>query len=131
MPDGTVIKLNDQSFRIPEILFNNKIYDHYELDNFAQKCIEIIDKCDEDLRKNLYNNIILSGGNTLFKGFGQRLRKEIIEFAPISMKKNIRVIDLPEKNIMHGLGLLYFLQYLINILIFGFLKLNIMKVVLL
>ena len=53
MPDGTVIKLNDQSFRIPEILFNNKIYDHYELDNFAQKCIEIIDKCDEDLRKNL------------------------------------------------------------------------------
>jgi actin len=40
----------------------------------------------------------------LFKGFGKRLRKEIIEFAPISMKKYIHVIELPEKRYNAWIG---------------------------
>ncbi|XP_037301792.1 alpha-centractin-like, partial [Manduca sexta] len=41
-----------------------------------------IQKSDMDLRKVLYQNIVLSGGSTLFRGFGDRLLAEIRRLAP-------------------------------------------------
>ena len=40
-------------------------------------CNNSIKKCDEDIRKDLYSNIVLSRGNTLFPGFAERMAKEI------------------------------------------------------
>jgi actin len=34
-------------------------------------------KCDVDLRKDLFENIILSGGNTMFPGIEDRMQKEL------------------------------------------------------
>lgn len=51
-----------------------------------------IQKSDMDLRKVLYQNIVLSGGSTLFRGFGDRLLAEIRRLAPKDMK--IRVSSL-------------------------------------
>eukprot|EP01083_Nonionella_stella_P192391 711196_1 len=34
-------------------------------------------KCDEDIREKLFQNIVLSGGNTMFDGFKERLLKEL------------------------------------------------------
>ena len=34
-------------------------------------------KCDLDIRRQLYGNIILSGGSTMFDGMGDRLLKEV------------------------------------------------------
>jgi len=34
-------------------------------------------KCDVDVRRDLFQNIILSGGSTLFEGMGERLWQEI------------------------------------------------------
>lgn len=45
-----------------------------------------IKKCDIDLRKSLYNSIIVAGGSTLFTGFSDRLHKEIHKGAPKDMK---------------------------------------------
>ena len=45
-----------------------------------------IQKSDMDLRKVLYQNIVLSGGSTLFRGFGDRLLAEIRRLAPKDMK---------------------------------------------
>ena len=36
-----------------------------------------IQACPIDYRKNLYKNIVLSGGSTLFDGFSQRLEKNV------------------------------------------------------
>lgn len=47
-------------------------------------------KCDIDVRRDLYNNIVMSGGTTLFPGLPERLSKEMTELAPSSMK--IKVI---------------------------------------
>lgn len=33
--------------------------------------------CDVDIRPDLYTNIILSGGNTLFPNFDERLKREL------------------------------------------------------
>lgn len=36
-----------------------------------------ISECDIEVRRSMYENILLSGGNTMFEGFGERLKKEI------------------------------------------------------
>lgn len=45
-----------------------------------------IQKSDMDLRKILHQNIVLSGGSTLFRGFGDRLLAEIKRLSPKDMK---------------------------------------------
>nr|XP_056721993.1 uncharacterized protein LOC130492216 isoform X3 [Euleptes europaea] len=46
-------------------------------------------KCDVDLRKVLYANTVLSGGNTMFPGIADRLQNEITALAPRNMKIKI------------------------------------------
>ena len=45
-------------------------------------------KCDVDIRRGLYNNIILSGGSTMFYGIKDRLDKELSALAPSTMELN-------------------------------------------
>lgn len=45
-----------------------------------------IQKSDMDLRKTLYQNIVLSGGSTLLKGFGDRLLSEMKKSLPKDSK---------------------------------------------
>ncbi|MBN3309705.1 ACTY protein, partial [Amia calva] len=48
-----------------------------------------IQKSDMDLRRTLFSNIVLSGGSTLFKGFGDRLLSEVKKLAPKDVKIKI------------------------------------------
>ena len=34
---------------------------------------DAVTKCEMDIRKELFNNIVLAGGNTLFPGFNDKL----------------------------------------------------------
>ena len=52
-------------------------------------------KCDVDIRKDLYANIVLTGGSTIFPGIADRMQKEISALAPPTMK--IKVIAPPER----------------------------------
>ena len=54
-----------------------------------------IGKCDVDIRKDLYNNIVCSGGTTMFEGIAERLQKEIKALAPDS--RTIKIIAPPER----------------------------------
>ena len=38
-------------------------------------------KCDIDIRRDLFRNVILSGGTTMFPGIAERLNKELTSFA--------------------------------------------------
>lgn len=46
-------------------------------------------KCDGDIRKDLYSNIVLSGGTTMFPGLYERLNKEVQAVAGTGMKVRI------------------------------------------
>lgn len=59
-------------------------------------------KCDVDVRKDLYNNIVLSGGTTMFPGIAERLSKEVSALAPSSMK--IKVVAPPERKFSVWIG---------------------------
>jgi actin-related protein len=45
-------------------------------------CYKSAQECDIDIRRDLYSNVILSGGNTLFEGLPERLQKEIDALCP-------------------------------------------------
>lgn len=48
------------------------------LDSIQDLIYKSIQECDDiDFRRELYNNIILSGGNTMFEGIQERLENEI------------------------------------------------------
>ena len=64
----------------------------------------MIQKCDVDIKKDLYNCIILSGGNTMFKGFPERFTKEIKGLVPESMKEEVKVIASPERKFQAWIG---------------------------
>jgi len=47
---------------------------------------ESIMKCDLDIRRDLFGNVVLSGGTTMFPGIADRMNKELVSFAPANMK---------------------------------------------
>ena len=46
-------------------------------------------KCDADLRKNLFGNIVLAGGSTMFPGFVERMEKGITALAQSTTKLTV------------------------------------------
>ena len=46
-------------------------------------------KCDIDVRKDLYENMVMSGGTTMYPGIPERLEKEMVALAPAKMKVKI------------------------------------------
>jgi actin, other eukaryote len=45
-------------------------------------------KCDLGIRRDLYGNVVLSGGTTMFPGIADRMQKELTALAPSSVKAN-------------------------------------------
>ena len=60
LPDGQVITIGSERFRGPEALFQPSFLGMHE------STYNSIMKCDIDIRKDLYANVVLSGGTTLF-----------------------------------------------------------------
>ncbi|CAP23502.1 Protein CBG03145 [Caenorhabditis briggsae] len=88
LPDTTKVELSNSLFRAPEVLFKPDLIGT-EWPGMAHLINQSIMKCDIDLRQTLYSNIVLSGGTTLFKGFGDRLLGEVRKIAPSDGKIRI------------------------------------------
>ena len=88
LPDGNAIKIGEEKSLAPEILFNPSIIGSEHL-SFQEMIVTSINKVDIDLRKNLFNNILISGGNTLFKGIQEKFHTEIKYLSPKNMKVRI------------------------------------------
>ncbi|KAJ2537456.1 centractin- actin- protein of the dynactin complex, partial [Coemansia sp. RSA 1933] len=76
LPDGHRINLGNERFRAPEILFQPDLIG-LEYPGIHQIVSDSIGRADIDLRRSLYANIVLSGGTTLTRGFGDRLLAEL------------------------------------------------------
>ena len=55
-----------------------------------------------DVHKDMYANIVLSGGNTMFPGVNERMVKEITALTPPTIK--IKVIAPPERKYSTWIG---------------------------
>merc|ERR1711994_560145 len=109
LPDGQVITVGAERFRCPEVLFKPSFIGK-ESDGVHTTTYDSIMKCDVDIRKDLYGNIVLSGGTTMFTGIAERMQKEIQALAPPSMK--IKSLHHQRGNTLYGLAVLFFLLYL-------------------
>jgi actin len=101
LPDGQVITIGNERFRCPEVLFQPS-YLGYEFSGIHETTYSSIMKCDIDIRKDLYANIVLSGGSTMYPGISDRMQKEIIALAPHTMK--IKIIAPAERKYSVWIG---------------------------
>lgn len=101
LPDGQVITIGSERFRCPEILFQ-PAHIGMEAPGVHETTYSSIMKCDVDIRKDLYGNIVLSGGSTMFPGMADRMNKEITALAPSSMR--IKVVAPPERKYSVWIG---------------------------
>jgi len=101
LPDGQVITVGSERFRGPEVLFKPSLIGR-EFAGIHQTTYDSIMKCDVDIRKDLYGNIVLSGGTTMFDGIAERMEKEIKALAPQTMK--IKIVAPPERKYSVWIG---------------------------
>jgi actin beta/gamma 1 len=101
LPDGNVITVGNERFRTPEVLFQPSFIGK-EASGIHDCTFQTIMKCDVDIRKDLYSNIVLSGGTTMFQGIGDRMTKELTALAPSTMK--IKVVAPPERKYSVWIG---------------------------
>ena len=101
LPDNRKIKIGPERFRAPEILFQPDIIGT-EYPGVAHLLTEAIQRTDLDLRKALYGNIVLSGGGTLTKGFGERLLAECQRLAVRDTR--IKIFAPPERRFSTWIG---------------------------
>ena len=81
LPDGNVITIGNERFRCPEVLFQPSFIGK-EASGIHDTMFQTIMKCDVDIRKDLYANIVMSGGTTMFQGVSERLTKEPVMILP-------------------------------------------------
>merc|ERR1712173_282343 len=94
LPDGQEITIGDERFRCPEVLFKPNLVG-LESEGLHRLTYDSIMKCDVDIRRNLYENTVLSGGTTMFTNIDVRLTKEMTALAPASIK--VKIVAPPER----------------------------------
>jgi actin-related protein len=83
LPDGATVNVNTPRFMAPEALFRpDLIKEGDETLGMHTMCFKSITDCDLDVRKDLYENIILSGGSTLYEGLPDRIEQEVDKLCP-------------------------------------------------
>ncbi|CAI5459962.1 unnamed protein product [Closterium sp. Yama58-4] len=100
LPDGQVITVGSERFRCPEALFNPSLGGK-EVPGIHELCNDSIMKCEEGIRRDLYSNIVLGGGTTLFPGIAERVTKEVTQLAPANY---VKVVAPPERRYSAWIG---------------------------
>jgi len=81
MIDGGVISIYNERFRAAEVNFQPYLMG-LESAGIHECTYNSIIKCDEDIRKDLFGNVVLSGGTSLIPGTPDRMQYELSKLAP-------------------------------------------------
>lgn len=103
LSDDNEIRIGAERFRCTEHLFRSQEEgEDSSLHGVQHLIVESINRCDGRLHTQLYTNIVLSGGSTMFRNFDQRLKTELAKLAPSGTEINI-VAD-PERKYTSWIG---------------------------
>ena len=77
--DGTPLVVGTERFRCPEGLFQPRFLgeEKKDLSGIHECTFRAVSACEPKIRRQLFGNVILAGGNTAFPGLAKRLEKEI------------------------------------------------------
>ena len=67
MPDGSIVNIGNERFRATEALFQPSFLG-MESPGMHEILFNSVMKCDLDIRRDMYQNVVLSGGTTMFAG---------------------------------------------------------------
>ena len=101
LPDGNEINIDKERFECTEVLFQPSLIGS-EVNGIHEMIYNCVMKLDVDIRRDTYNNIVLSGGTTLFPGFAQRIEKEITQLN--ANYYEVKVIAEPERKYLSWIG---------------------------
>ncbi|XP_010364407.1 actin-related protein T2 [Rhinopithecus roxellana] len=94
LPDGNILSLGDPLHQAPEALFTPQQLG-CQSPGLSHMVSSSITKCDADIQKILFGEIVLSGGTTLFHGLDDRLLKELEQLA--SKDTPIKITAPPDR----------------------------------
>ena len=79
LPDGKKIEIGSELYKANEILFNPDEDEQKEKGVMSLKnmVVDSINKCDNEIKNDIKENICLTGGTTLLKNFPEKLKNEI------------------------------------------------------
>ena len=99
LPDGNVIDVGVERYKIPELLFQPELIGSFGLGGEApdlknakglsQLVLENINRCDVDVRKDLFGGMLLAGGGSLFPQLRERLEAELHDAAPTNVRVKV------------------------------------------
>lgn len=101
MPDGSVINLTIERFRTPEALFQPMLIGK-EGPGIQELTYNAIMSCDGDIRKELFGNIVLSGGNTMFPKIKEKVWRDVKALAPSNIEAKVKAP--PERKNLAWIG---------------------------
>ena len=101
LPDGKTLEIGTERFNLPEVLFKPELANRYSdapavksltegiVQGIPGMIIETIEKCDVDIRRELLNGVVMTGGSSLLRNMRERLDRELVELAPQSMRLRV------------------------------------------
>lgn len=100
LPDGQTLEIGADRFKIPDVMFNPSIVqtipgmEKYgdmipSVRGLPHMVMESINKCDVDIRRELYSSILLAGGTSSMQQLKERLEKDLIEESPHSARVKV------------------------------------------
>ncbi|KAL6756186.1 actin family [Haematococcus lacustris] len=110
LPDGTEIIVGSDRLKVPEVLFQPRLLSTFTLINpdtftarpdgsvaapLPEMVMEAITKCDVDVRKDMYQGVVLTGGLSLTGGLRDRLEKELTEQGPSGARFKVTMAANP------------------------------------
>jgi len=112
LPDGRIIKVGPERFEATEALFDTSRVERDQA-GLSDLIFQTIQSADIDIRAQLYNHIVLSGGSSMYPGLPSRLEKDIKQlYLEKVLKGNkeglakfrVRIEDPPRRKHMVFLG---------------------------
>lgn len=104
LPDGNWVKIGNERFQATEVIFNPMIIGKEGL-GVIDMVYESLKEAPEDYKALLARNIIVSGGTTMFPGFGQRLQQSLRDkYNEIGLGYKCKVLDPLNRKILGFLG---------------------------
>ena len=101
LPDGKIITVGAERFQCPEALFNPKLMG-MDAKGIHEIVYNTIQKSAIDARRDFWCNIVLCGGTTYIPSLDERLRTELKQLAPSTVRS--RVVAPPERKFSVWIG---------------------------
>ncbi|XP_028307095.1 actin-related protein 6 isoform X1 [Gouania willdenowi] len=89
-----ILRLANERFAVPEMLFHPSDIGIQEM-GIPEAIVHSVQALPEEMQPHFYQNIVLTGGNTLFPGFRERLEAELRSLVPAHLPVSILLPSNP------------------------------------